>query len=121
MSSSLILVVDDDDDVRSVIGDLLDVLSHPHVAVGSGQAAVEALKGRRFSLAILDYSMPEMTGAEVADALRAVDPELPLLFATAYPEEPELARFHDEAVPVLRKPFRLGELAELIGQRGRPI
>jgi CheY-like chemotaxis protein len=62
---------------------------------------------------IVDYIMPGMTGKEVAAAALDVRPDLPILFATGYAEtttlEGELA-----AIPVLRKPFTMAGLSELV-------
>ena len=61
---------------------------------------------------LLDFSMPGMTGAELAARLRQARPELPIVFMTGYGDP---ATLNDEKL-VLRKPFRSAELAQMLRQ-----
>jgi CheY-like chemotaxis protein len=55
-----------------------------------------------------------MNGLEVADEMRRVRPDIPIIMASGFAQEIELRQPADETIPVLHKPFRLGELADLI-------
>lgn len=98
-----ILVVDDDPLIATSTAYLLEDLGHEVVEVGSGAAALEVLKnGKRVDLILTDYSMPRMTGLELAHAARALRPNLPVILATGYAELPEGA---DNNIPRIRKPY----------------
>jgi len=103
-----ILVVDDDPLIATSTAYLLEDLGHEVVEVGSGAAALEVLKnGKRVDLILTDYSMPRMTGLELAHAARALRPDLPVILATGYAELPEGA---DSNIPRIRKPYLQNQL-----------
>ena len=106
----LVLLVDDDEAVREVTGGMLRELGYGVVEAASGGAALQALEDQPdVQLALLDYAMPGMNGAEVAREIRSRRPELPILFATGYADTSLLVEAGDDGV--LSKPFALSELA----------
>ena len=107
-----VLVVDDDPLVLATTSDMLRGLGHDPLGVRSGKQALEILQTDEApDLAILDYAMPEMTGAALAELIRKARPGLPLLLATGYSERESGC----EDLPRLDKPFTIGELARQIG------
>ena len=113
----MILVVDDDSQVRASIRRALEELGYPvHEAV-DGVSALALVKAERPSLVVLDYVMPGMDGAEVARAIAEVDPNIPVLFSTGHAALRALRNAAGEDVPVLEKPFTLDELDELVRER----
>jgi len=76
-----IMLVDDDDEVRAVIGDMLTLEGCVVVPVSSGDEALKAyqLKSSPFDLIILDRMMPGISGEETFQELRKDSPELPIL------------------------------------------
>ena len=107
-----ILVVDDDLLVLSSTADMLRELGHDPIGIASARKALEILQeGERPDLVILDYAMPEMTGAALAERVRELFPGLPLLLATGYSERDAACA----DLPRLNKPFTLAELARQIG------
>ncbi|HEX2762737.1 MAG TPA: response regulator [Allosphingosinicella sp.] len=106
-----VLVIDDDDDVRAFLSDALEGLGCKVVAAASGAEALGALAEADVDLALIDYAMPEMNGADVARGARDLRPGLPILFVTGYAESEQLEAALGPGVPVLRKPFSLDELA----------
>ncbi len=106
----VILVVDDDHDVRAVTAHMLTNLGYTTVEAGNGPAALEELdREAGVTLAVLDYAMPGMNGVELARAVRARRPGLPFLFVTGYANTEALAR----EVPldrILPKPFTAADL-----------
>ena len=85
-----ILVVDDDADVRAFLAESLDALGHQVATLECGEAALAALARRQPDLALLDFAMPGMNGAELARAARAIMPDLPIIFVTGYAESEQL-------------------------------
>ncbi|WP_342642162.1 hybrid sensor histidine kinase/response regulator [Rhodoligotrophos ferricapiens] len=109
-----ILVVDDDNLVLMSTGAMLEDLGHAVIEAGSGQEALEILREKRtIDLVISDQAMPQMTGLQLAEAIRAQWPDLPVILATGYAELP--ANVTSE-VRMLTKPFRQEELAEIIAE-----
>ncbi len=107
-----ILLVDDEDIVRSSTADMLEELGFRVVEAGSAEQALAILaRGDGFALLITDHLMPGMSGAELARIVRARRPALPVLLLSGYADvaevAPDLAR--------LGKPFRQSELSECIG------
>ena len=78
--------------------------------VGEERLFVRISGRREFDLAILDFAMPGMTGAELSKRARVIDTALPIVFASGYAETAALERAADGRTFVLRKPFRLSEL-----------
>ena len=111
-----ILVVDDDADVRQFLGDLLEEAGHRATLFESPMAALEAAASDRPDLALLDFAMPGMNGAELARALRQRHPDLPVIFVTGYAESEQIEHNLGPGVPVLRKPFGIAELSALIAE-----
>lgn len=106
-----ILVVDDDDDVRTITSSLLESMGHHVQEAASGKQAL-AMVGDH-DLIILDYAMPEMNGAEVANELKRTGVQIPVLFASGFADTEALKQTAGDA-PVLQKPFSLVELAKCI-------
>jgi signal transduction histidine kinase/FixJ family two-component response regulator len=106
------LVVEDQAEVRSQIVEKLEEIGCTVVEAGDGAAGLEALKsGEPFDLLITDVGLPSLGGRQLAEAARAVRPDLPILLITGYAggalEKLQLAANMD----LLRKPFTLEELA----------
>ena len=116
--TNLILVVDDDPQVRVTIVRALVELGYRTGEAADGEAALAALRGAEPpSLVILDYVMPGMDGAEVAREIAAIDPDLPVIFSTGHAALRALRAAAGEDAPVLEKPFTLDELDALLRER----
>ncbi|MFG7490617.1 ATP-binding protein [Methylorubrum rhodesianum] len=115
-----ILVVDDDTQVRAMASALLEEMGYAVAEAGDGAEALRLLRdGRRFDLLLTDYSMPGMTGSDLADRARALAPGLCILLMTGYADAAALPA---GTLPVLRKPFALDELRSSVERllAGRP-
>ncbi|MBW9054965.1 hybrid sensor histidine kinase/response regulator [Rhizobium mesosinicum] len=109
-----ILLVDDDVLIAMSSADMLADLGHEVVEAHSGKEALECLgHGAAFDLMITDYSMPGMTGGELARAARQIAPRLPILIASGYAELPPGL---DLDVARLGKPYTQDQLAQQIGK-----
>jgi PAS domain S-box-containing protein len=113
-SGATILVVDDDDDVRAFLAASLEELGHSVVTASSGEEGLARLEQEQPDLALIDYAMPGMNGADVARAARRAGRDLPIVFVTGYAETERLEAALGPHVPVLRKPFTIGDLAAAI-------
>lgn len=108
-----ILVIDDDADVRSFVTEVLKTAGHTVREAENGVQGIEAVKQELPDLVLVDFAMPGMNGAEVAQAIRELAPDQKLLFITGYSESAALEAAAPDA-PVLRKPFRGDDLARCI-------
>jgi sigma-B regulation protein RsbU (phosphoserine phosphatase) len=71
LSGMKVLVVDDDPVIRTVVGAGLKALRHDVVAVDGGAKAWELLRTAHFPVLITDWSMPDMNGIQLTQALRS--------------------------------------------------
>jgi PAS domain S-box-containing protein len=113
---SKVLVIDDDDDVRAFLIASLEGLGHDVMAAENGEEGLARLREVRPDLALIDYAMPGMHGADVARAAREIAPGLPIVFVTGYAESEQLEAALGSDVPVLRKPFTIADLAAAIDE-----
>jgi len=107
-----LLFVDDDFLISLSTVALLEDLGHSVIKAASGPDALDILKsGKAVDLMITDYAMPGMTGLQLAEAVRELKPDLPILLATGYAELPARPTLE---LPRLSKPYRQHQLAEKI-------
>ena len=121
-----ILIVDDEDLVRSATAAMLREMGHSVVEAGTGAAALARLaSGAEADLLITDYLMPGMRGSELIEEARQLRPGIPVLLLTGYAN---LAKGEATGLPRLAKPFREADLARTVasllsdapGRSGRP-
>ena len=114
-----ILVVDDEDFVRSLIVDILTDLGHQVEAASSGAEALRRCEQIRYDLIVSDLRMPKMDGAALFQALRDnYGPAMPrMIFVTGQAHSLDYAGFLGiAAVPVLAKPFTVDGLQKGVSQ-----
>jgi FixJ family two-component response regulator len=111
----LVSVIDDDESVREGIAGLMTWLGH---RVESFSTAVEFLASPELlesSCIIADVQMPQMTGIELHDRLRALGHNVPTILITAYPDDEAKARvLADGVFCYLKKPFDKDELIDCV-------
>jgi CheY-like chemotaxis protein len=91
---------------------MLEDLGHTVHEAGSGKEALEVFRcERNIDVVITDQAMPQMTGTQLADTIRAEHRDLPIILATGFAELPEIA---GAALLKLDKPFSQDELAHAI-------
>jgi len=114
-----ILLVDDDALIAMSTAAMLEDLGHEVIEADSGESALEMLRRHHgtVDLMITDYSMPKMTGAQLAEAARELQPRLPILLATGYAELPPGSACD---LPRLGKPYRQADLAAEIAKVLKP-
>ena len=108
-----ILVIEDDPDMRFILQKVLEKIGYRVQAVESGLKGLEAIRGERFHLAIVNIKMPVMGGEETIREMRKIDPQIPVVVVTGSPEwlTEELKA---QIQGWIYKPFRLKELGSLV-------
>ena len=114
----LLLVVDDDDEVREVTLKRLESLGYAVIEAANGPKAIERCAGEPVALAVIDIVMSGgLSGHEVADALRKLNGGIKILLTTGYDgagrkSEPETTG----NFKVLEKPYTRAELAQAVAE-----
>ncbi|MDH5567338.1 MAG: PAS domain-containing protein [Myxococcales bacterium] len=115
--SEVVMLVDDDADLRALIRQMLETLGYAVREAAAGPAALELLgSDQRFDLLLTDIVLPGgMSGRELAEAARRSRPQLPVLCMSGYTEDAVFQQGElDEGIRFLQKPFRLAEIARVI-------
>jgi signal transduction histidine kinase len=117
LGTETILLVEDEDEVRELVGRMLQRSGYTVLVAADPRAALE-LSGRHtgpIHLLLTDVVMPEMSGRELRDRLSALRPEAKVVYMSGYTDE-ALGRHGvlEPDVVLLQKPFRFAELADRI-------
>jgi signal transduction histidine kinase/putative methionine-R-sulfoxide reductase with GAF domain len=105
------LVVDDDEEVASVLADMLVASGHEPVVVTKSTEALTRVASKEFDIVFSDLAMPDMSGWQLARAVKAAFPELPVVLITGFGVElsaEECRANHVDAV--MTKPVDFAEL-----------
>ena len=114
-----ILVVDDAEQVRSTTARALRQSGYRCIGVANAAEALEVLRpgGEPVDLVVTDVVMPGMNGRVLADRLRDLRPDLPVVFVSGYTEEDIVRRgLLEEGRPFLPKPFTPDEIVAAVGE-----
>jgi DNA-binding response OmpR family regulator len=113
----LVLIADDDPDIRSLVALRLERSGYEVVAAGDGEQALAAALERAPDLALLDVMMPKLDGYEVTERLRQQEAtrHLPVILLTARVQESDIARGVEAgADDYVKKPFSTSELRDRV-------
>lgn len=112
-----ILVVDDEPAVQEMLSDVLTELGwQPSVAVNAAQA-LEIFSPGRFLVALVDQSLPGVTGLELASELREMDQRLVLVLVTGWGNEDIMSRAPASGIDITEeKPLALAKIRSILGQ-----
>jgi len=108
-----VLVVDDEDSVRQVAEEILRYLGYTALTAPSGDCAVELLRGgARPDVVLLDLIMPGMNGFQTLQAIRSIDPDVPVLITTGYADRAASQSLVSEGADgFVNKPYHMEVLA----------
>ena len=106
-----VLVVEDDQFVRSALIRHLTEAAHTVRSVGTALEALREVAHFRFDVVILDLGLPDLDGSEALKMLRGIT-DVPVIIATARDDETEIVRLlNDGADDYLTKPFSVEHLS----------
>ena len=115
--ANMILVIDDDEAVRIVTEEALTRRGFEVVAIADGETGVSTYRETHSVLAavLLDRTMPDFDGARVFQALREIDPAVPVIMMSGHPEEDAVGQMSTQGLAgFLHKPFRVTELIDTL-------
>lgn len=111
MSKASILLVEDDPNLGQILKEYLDIKGYETTLSRDGEAGLKTFKNGRFDLCIFDVMMPRMDGYELAQEVRIIDEDVPIIFLTAKSmKEDTLKGFQVGADDYVTKPFSMEEM-----------
>ena len=108
-----VLVVEDDPAVAEAAASLVASLGYMPMVATSGGQAIEELRrrGQEIDVVLLDLILPDMSGGEVFDAMRAIEPGVRVVLSSGYSRDGEAARILERGCDdFLQKPYTLEQL-----------
>lgn len=113
-NAGYILVVDDEEDIRDTLRELIEMQGLKAETAANGAEALEHLKAQKPYLVLLDLVMPVMDGRALLEKMRA-DPDLSDVPVVVSTSAPHLA---PRDVPVVPKPIDIGKMVEWLHRYG---
>ncbi|WP_372390727.1 PAS domain-containing protein [Xanthomonas sp. NCPPB 3582] len=109
----LVLVVEDDEQVRLLVTELLGELGYQAEVVADADAALPILASpQRIDLLVTDVGLPGLNGRQLAEIARQSRGDLPVIFMTGYAETArDRGEFLGQGMSMIAKPFTLGEFS----------
>lgn len=113
--TNTVLIVEDEETLREVCRDMLDVFGYRTLLAASGEEAVQLVNqyGNQIDCVLLDLTMPGMNGVETYNAMRAIHPDLQIIITSGHDAENVLGDFPDSGVAdYMQKPYGMRKLHE---------
>jgi len=117
------LLIDDEEQVRSVARRMLEYLGFSVITAHDGAHGLELYRQHsgEISMVLLDISMPRMSGYEVFAEIRELAPEAAVVLTSGYPQSEIMEHLGDvEPAGFLQKPFKLQQMIEILRTVVRP-
>ncbi len=113
----MVLLVDDEKMILEMGSDILKHLGYKVLLAEDGLTALDLYKRKHkeIALVILDLIMPRLSGREIFDRMRQIDPNVKIIVSTGYANEELIQPLSDKlADGFLKKPYKINEMAECI-------
>ncbi|MEK9150033.1 MAG: response regulator [Candidatus Desantisbacteria bacterium] len=109
-----ILVVDDEEVMRSLFNDILQDKGYTVVAVCNGKEAQEKARDTFFHVAFIDVHMPVMNGVQTLHTLREISPKTKIVMMDSFPDSLLDQAEKAGAITCIHKPFDIKEVITVI-------
>lgn len=101
-----ILIVDDEKHYRLILSEVLEEEGYQSFTAASGMEALDILKSQIIDLVLTDVKMPGMTGIDLLENIKEINPDLPVIIMTAFGSvEKAVEAMHKGAYTFILKPF----------------
>ena len=117
--SGVVLVVDDEEDVRITSQAILESTGFSVITAEDGRRAVELYRSRNdeIDVVLLDFAMPHMDGEETFQELRRIRPDVRVILSSGYTEQKIAQRFaHKGLNGFIQKPYGIRAICDKIRQ-----
>ena len=119
--SARILVIEDEQDVRELLCDILIDEGHDVQVAVNGQDGIKVFQEKTFDLVLSDLGLPGMTGWQVAREIKKIDDTTPIALITGWHVEHNTPEMKENGVDLLlNKPFKVDQILRLV-QEGLEI
>jgi CheY-like chemotaxis protein len=109
-----ILVVEDNDDFRELLCEMLQMLGHSVTSEATGEKALEAVRSVQPDLVISDVTLPGMSGIDLAREIHVLQPSIRIILSSGYGVA--IGNQLDFKTGVLSKPYSLDQLTQTLKQ-----
>jgi len=109
--SDKILLVDDEEDIRSVLSMALEDMGYEVLAAENGREGLRHFKESRPSIVITDIKMPDIDGVDLLKRIKGVDPDVEVIMITGHGDmETAVQSFQNDATDFITKPINVDAL-----------
>jgi signal transduction histidine kinase/CheY-like chemotaxis protein len=110
-----ILVIDDEEDIRKLLKDILTNAGHKVEIAADGNEGIEIFKKKKFDLVLTDLGMPVMSGWEVAEKVKSINEKVPVALITGWNVKLDGSEMNDSGINlVIHKPFKMEQVLNLV-------
>jgi two-component system, cell cycle sensor histidine kinase and response regulator CckA len=115
-SGGKVLVMDDEDSIRDMVGDILSCQGYIADFARNGEEAILLYQDNLYDVVILDLTIPGgMGGKETMKELLRIDPDVKVIVSSGYSSDPIMSEYRQYGFrDVIAKPYRIEELEEVI-------
>jgi len=111
------LVVDDEEQVGTVLGDVLVAGGHRVVVLTDGGEAIARFRAEPFDLVFTDLAMPRVSGWQVAQSVKEIAPAVPVVLVTGFGVELSAEERHAHGVDlVVVKPLKINDVLDVVAR-----
>jgi CheY-like chemotaxis protein len=115
MRKSTILIIEDEEEVRNLLADILIANGHQVEKASDGNRGIEMFKKKDFDLVFTDLGMPEMSGWEVAETIKTINDKIPVAVITGWNVDLEDTEMQARGVNlIVNKPFQVNQILQLV-------
>lgn len=110
-----VLVIDDDENIRQVMGDMLEFLGHKAALASSGEEGIDLFKQTQFDIVVTDLGMPGISGWEVSRLCKSLKPEVPVVMISGWGHQIDEDMVKQGQLDgILAKPFEMNKIKSVI-------
>jgi CheY-like chemotaxis protein len=112
-----ILVIDDEEVVRSVLSRTLANVNHQVTLAANGEKGIQLFKEEKFDMVLTDLGMPGMSGWEVCRMIKKISPDTPVGMITGWGAEMSQSKMDEYGLDFLiSKPFDLNQVLNVVAE-----